>query len=175
MTEPITFIVYGKPQQRGSKQVGVRYDRSGQPVTKNGRVLTFANDSNVKSKEWMSLVRDKAIDAMRGLAMFDCPVVLTARFYFMRPANHFGTGRNAGVLKASAPREFSQAPDLSKLLRCIEDGLSELVYRDDRQICRYGITTGKYWTSDKPRVEVALEAATTESEIGLLSRMESAS
>lgn len=152
----ISFTVIGKPQQRGSKQANVRYDRAGQPITKNGRVLTFAKDDNDKSKEWMNLVRDKAVECMNGVPMMEGPVILTAQFHFLRPAGHFGTGRNAGKLKDSAPLDYCGTPDLSKLLRCVEDGLSQLVYRDDKQICRYGPETGKYWTTTTPRAEIVV-------------------
>lgn len=152
----IHFTVVGKPQQRGSKQANVRYDRSGKPITKDGRILTFAKDDNDKSKEWMNLVRDKAVECMNGVPMMEGPVMLTAKFYFLRPAGHFGTGKNAGIIKDSAPLNYCGTPDLSKLLRCVEDGLSQLVYRDDRQIFTYGHQTGKYWTTETPRVEVVV-------------------
>ena len=153
----IAFTVHGKPQQRGSKQAGVRYGRDGKPMSRDGRILTFAKDMNEKSSEWMNLVRDKAVEAMEGQGPVRGPVVLTARFCFARPQGHFGTGRNRDKLKPSAPKQHFQTPDLSKLLRCIEDGMSEIVYADDRQISEYGAKTGKYWTTGNPRVEIVVE------------------
>lgn len=157
-TSRVVFTILGKPQQRGSKQAHVRYDRMGQPVTKNGRVLTFAKDDNANSKEWMNLVRDKASEAMAGADPMSGPVVLTVRFYFSRPDAHYGSGKNADKLKPSAPTEHAQTPDLSKLLRCVEDGMSSLVYGDDKQVSRYGTGTGKYWTTGASRAEISIEA-----------------
>jgi len=45
-TKTISFVVYGRPQQRGSKQSMVRY-AGGSPVMRNGRVATFTMDANL--------------------------------------------------------------------------------------------------------------------------------
>lgn len=73
------------------------------------------------------------------------PLRLRACFWFPRPASHFGTGRNMGQLKASAPRYVATNPDLDKLMRALGDALSASgVIRDDRQLAwveidkRYG-------------------------------------
>ena len=156
----IEFSILGRPQQRGSKTPWIPRRKDGSMVTDGrGRPVIATMDSNKNSKEWMNLVRDKASEAMHREEMFDEPIVLTVRFFFSRPASHFGSGRNAGRLKPSAPIEYAQQPDLSKLLRCIEDGMNAIVYRDDRQICRYGEETGKYWTDGTPRAEVAVCSA----------------
>lgn len=152
----IYLTIPGKPQQRGSKQANARYGRDGKPVMKDGRVLTFAKDDNANSKEWLNLVRDKAQQKMSGVDILRGPVILTARFYFIRPNSHYGTGRNAGKLKDGSPRHYASMPDLSKLLRCIEDGMTGIVYVDDRQIVRYGEWTGKYWTEEMARAEVEI-------------------
>jgi crossover junction endodeoxyribonuclease RusA len=48
-------------------------------------------------------------------------VVLT--FILPRPKGHFGTGRNAGVLKPSAPAHHTTYPDVDKLTRAVFDAL----------------------------------------------------
>ena len=48
---------------------------------------------------------------------------LQACFWLPRPKGHFGTGKNAGKLKKSAPLYCSTKPDLDKLLRAVCDAL----------------------------------------------------
>lgn len=150
----IEFVVLGRPQQRGSKLASARYDRSGKPVTKDGRVLTFAKDANPKSKAWMDSVRTAAMEAVGdGWEPLRAPLMLSVLFYFSRPKSHYGSGKNAAVVKASAPIAHSQTPDLSKLMRAVEDGMTGIVYADDRQIFCYQ-NTRKHWTTGVERAEV---------------------
>jgi Holliday junction resolvase RusA-like endonuclease len=53
---------------------------------------------------------------------------------FGRPKGHFGTGRNAGRLKPSAPLYVQTNPDVDKLLRAIGDALTQVAITDDRCI-----------------------------------------
>lgn len=151
----IELIVYGRPEQRGSKEAKVQYNAAGQPVTKQGRVLTFAVDSNKKSKAWMEMVTSAAGSKYSG-PLLEGAIELTARFFFVRPQGHFGAGAKAGQLKPSAPKYHTQTPDLGKLLRSIEDALTGVVYRDDKQICMYGWGTAKYWTDRQARAEIRI-------------------
>ena len=144
----VQFTVYGRPQQRGSKNAMVIY-RGGKPVMTNGRVATYAMDSNKKSGPWMAEVRAMAAAAFGGKPLLDGPVILGAQFHFARPQSHYGTKG----LKRSAPLIHTQTPDVSKLLRSLEDSLTGVVWRDDRQIWCYASYTGKYWTETAERVE----------------------
>ena len=62
------------------------------------------------------------------------PVVVTIGFYFQRPKGHYGTGRNALAVRASAPPQMTTMPDVDKLARCALDALSGVIFRDDAQI-----------------------------------------
>lgn len=152
----LSFTVLGRPQQRGSKQAGALYGRDGKPVTKNGRVLTFAKDTNhERSRVWMDQVRQAAGDAYgTGKPLLKCPIKLGVRFYFNRPQSHYGSGKNASKLKPSAPSEHCQSPDLAKLIRCLEDALTGVVWVDDKLVYRYTGDTGRYWTEAQERAEV---------------------
>jgi len=55
-------------------------------------------------------------------------------FYFVRPKSHFGTGKNAGRLKESAPMFHNKKPDLDNLVKFVVDSLNGIFYEDDRQI-----------------------------------------
>lgn len=153
----LTFTILGRAQQRGSKQASLVPKRGGGWVTKNGRPIVVARDMNRKSKDWMQEVRSAASDAVGDADLIMCPVVLTARFYFKRPASHFGTGRNADKLKPSAPTLHGQSPDLAKLLRSLEDALTGVAWHDDRLVWSYGQGTGRYWTTGQERTEVMIE------------------
>jgi Holliday junction resolvase RusA-like endonuclease len=63
------------------------------------------------------------------------PVALEVTFRLPRPASHYGTGRNAGRLKPSAPDFPAGRPDLDKLLRAVLDGLTAGgAWADDAQV-----------------------------------------
>lgn len=59
-------------------------------------------------------------------------------FYFPRPKSHFGTGRNAGKLKLTAPVWHTKKPDIDNLEKAVYDALSEKsgigLWKDDTQV-----------------------------------------
>jgi crossover junction endodeoxyribonuclease RusA len=72
-------------------------------------------------------------------------------FDLARPADHFGTGRNAGTLKASAPSwpVNAKSGDIDKLARAILDAATDAgLWHDDCQVAslvaakRYGPLPG---------------------------------
>lgn len=147
-TKKISFVVYGRPQQRGSKQSMVRY-AGGSPVMRNGRVATFTMDANKKSGSWMAEVRSMAAAAYSG-ELLAGPVTMECRFYFSRPKSHYG----AKGVKQSAPEQHTQTPDVDKLLRAVADALTGVVWRDDRQA--WAVVGRKFWTEFADRLEVEI-------------------
>lgn len=135
----ISFTVYGEQRPQGSKTCRVVY-RNGKPITTaTGRIVTTTMDANKHTKEWRRQVADAAADAMTGKTILDGPVALHLTVYRVRPKGHFGTGKNAGVVKAGAPAYPTTKPDLLKLARAIEDGMSGIVYRDDSQVVTHSL------------------------------------
>lgn len=122
----LTVHVIGNPVQQGSKVA----NRFGGGV----------RDTNAKKlKPWRAEVAGCVAQAMNetGWATLDCPVQVDLVFFHHRPASHYGTGRNAGVLKASAPAWKSTAPDIDKLTRAILDALTDSrAIRDDARVAR---------------------------------------
>lgn len=117
MTEPVEFRVDGLPKTQGSKTAG---------KTKDGRV--FVRDANPKSlREWRAAVRTEAQRAMAGRPLLDgdgLAIRLVCLFSLQRPK--------------SRPKKHhypDRLPDLSKLVRAVEDGLKGIVWRDDSQVC----------------------------------------
>lgn len=180
MNEVINIIVMGKPEPRGSKTPIPMVDeipwppgypplidsRTGKPFvtpkrTKTGGIYIPVRDDNSKSESWMGKIKRAAEMAMNGREPFaNCPVKLTQDFYLERPQNHFGTGKNAGVLKDRCikAKPFKK-PDRLKLARAIEDALTGRVYKDDAQIVDGPVRKHYCAPGDMPRVEIQIEIA----------------
>ena len=141
MSKRIEFVVYGKPAQMGSKKAFVR----------GGRAI-ITDDNSEKRKQWANAVSSVAAEVMRGRDLISSPVQLRALFYFRRPNSHYGSGRNATTLKSSAPELHSQTPDLDKLIRCLGDALTGIVFRDDALI--WSMVISRHWTEKQERAEV---------------------
>ena len=124
MTFLLTCIIPGTPQQQGSK----RSLGAGRPFIEANRNLApwRADAIAYLQAEW------------RGRGPITEPVSVDVAFDFARPASHYGTGRNAGVLKPSAPSAKATAPDLDKLCRALGDALTQAgVLRDDALIASW--------------------------------------
>ena len=52
------------------------------------------------------------------------PVAVQVEFYMPRPRTHYGTGRNAGTIRTSAPGRPATRPDVDKLARAVLDALN---------------------------------------------------
>lgn len=124
----VELSVPGLPAPQGSKRhVG------------NGVMI----ESSKHVKPWRSDVRDAATYFLsrtdRTLYPLDGPLSVDMVFSMPRPKGHYGTGRNAGVLKASAPLYPQGMPDLSKLARSTEDALTSAgLWKDDARVVEYG-------------------------------------
>lgn len=112
-----SFFVPGAPAPQGSK----RYLGNGVMVESSRRV-----------KPWRADIRATALQMVQQPV--SGPVRLDLHFVLPRPKSHFGTGRNAGRLKASAPQYHTQKPDLDKLVRAVGDALTGVAYLDDSQV-----------------------------------------
>jgi len=118
------FWVAGKPQTGGSKKAFVN--------KKTGRAIV--TEDNKKSKPWRADVQAAAYRAVQLESLLEGPLVLKVTFYFNRPKSHYGSGKNAAVLKPSAPQYHITRPDTTKLIRPLEDALTGVLWRDDSQI-----------------------------------------
>lgn len=130
-SDDVRITVIGRPRPAGSKRAY------------NGHVV----HDNPRIEMWMQEVRSAAAKEYGSAPLIEDPVELSAVFYFARPKCHYGSGRNAGVLKSSAPAEMTNTPDLCKLIRAVEDALTKTVWKDDSQISQYG-KMRKQWSED---------------------------
>lgn len=123
IVHPLTFRAYGEPAPQGSKNVY------------RGRVV----ESSKALRPWRQAVTYAAIEALGQKGRrFAGPVLLDLEFVFERPRGHYGTGRNAGILKPGAPAHFkSSTPDLSKLVRAAEDAITDAgAWTDDALVAK---------------------------------------
>ena len=78
-------------------------------------------------------------------------------YWFRRPLSHYGTGRNAEILKQSAPEEYDhhQKPDRDKLDRAVNDAITAagVVWADDK--CNAGGGSWKRWLNSRDEQEGA--------------------
>ena len=124
------ITVHGTPAPQGSKRhVG------------NGVMV----ESSKKVKPWRQDVKHAALEAIPDYSCgcepnapewgTDDALQVEITFYLPRPRGHYGTGRNAGTLKASAPTRPHTRPDLDKLLRSTLDALGEAgLWADDSRV-----------------------------------------
>jgi Holliday junction resolvase RusA-like endonuclease len=90
----------------------------------------FVRDSAKKGAPWRRQVAQAAGEAMNGAGLLDGALSLTVRFWVPRPKGHYG----ARGLRPSAPVYPTTRPDVTKLLRAIEDACTGIVWRDDAQV-----------------------------------------
>ena len=143
----ITIRVYGVPKPGGSKRAF---------VVKGRAVVT---EDCKTSKTWREAVKQAAIEAGAGTSpLLTGPLVVACIFYMPRPKGHYGTGRNADNLKASAPYWPQTKPDATKLIRSTEDALTNVVWRDDALIISPWPTKLYADASHLPGAEIVIDA-----------------
>lgn len=140
----LCFVVLGRPQGKGSKRVLPIRGRNAV-----GERQVALVDSNRNAAPWALKVAAAAADGLieyegaRPYGLIRGPVLVRLDFYFSRPRSHFGTGRNHGRLKPSAPVQMDKMPDVDKLARCALDALVGVVIADDAQVSR--LEADKRW------------------------------
>ena len=87
----------------------------------------------------------------------DNPVEVNIEFRMPRPKGHYGTGKNASVLKASAPLYHLGTPDCDNLAKAVLDALTTIrFWRDDSPVVR--LVVGKcYENGSGPGARVRVE------------------
>lgn len=131
----INFVVHGKPSPSGSKKA---FQHS-----KTGRIVVI--DTAKGKDKWQNASKRAAMEAVKQARweITSGPVALHVSFVFARPKSHYRTGRNSNILKDTAPAYHIQKPDRTKLLRCIEDPFTGVLWTDDSQVIDGNVT--KQW------------------------------
>ena len=116
----VTFRVYGTPASQGSKR-----------WLPNGRMI----EADKKIRPWRDSVHAAIEKAGYTGPNLEGPLEVRVTFWFARPKSHFGTGKNATVLKDSAPLYVAKTPDVDKCVRALLDPITEMrVWGDDSQV-----------------------------------------
>lgn len=137
----LDFWVPGVPRPAGSKVSGVvtKKDKTGKRVPKErpgGGWMTFTKDSSgEKGKDWRGDIQRVVSGAHAG-PLLAGPLAVRFEFALRRPRKHYRTGRYERVLRDDAPRYPTSDPDTTKLVRAVEDALTNVVWVDDAQIVR---------------------------------------
>ena len=124
MFDPIEVVILGRPVPAGSKRA--------LPVRlKSGETRTIIVDANKNAKPWKQEVAQTARSQYAGTGVIQGEIMLCTFFQFARPKSHYRTGKNSHLLRDSAPKYHTQKPDVTKLVRGVEDALSKIIYHDD--------------------------------------------
>lgn len=107
--------------------------------------------------EWMERVRAsfRAAFPLAEPITRQAPVEMSVTFRIARPKSHYRTGKNAELLRASAPVIHTQRPDLDNLLKGVKDALNGLAFADDSQVAEYG-HMAKVWTDGPAETAVII-------------------
>ncbi len=157
----IRFRVYGLPGAQGSKHARPIYRGNGATRQFTGKVAQ--QEQSRKVAPWRSDVKAAAEAALPdGWVLYDGPIAVQVVFIFARPKSHYGTGRNAHLLRdgAASRPTGKNVGDLDKLQRSTFDALTAAgVWGDDSQVVDvfaqkvYGRRPGAFVTiSPAPRV-----------------------
>ncbi len=143
MREVLDVFVAGRARPAGSKTSGVSYRKNEQgerePIRRaDGRIVTFTKDSSgPEGAAWREDVREVVMRVYGGPRLQACRLALV--FVRARPQGHYGSGRNAGRLRAGAPKLPTPRPDALKLARAVEDALTGILYADDAAVCELAV------------------------------------
>lgn len=137
MTPLVTFSVRGIPQSQGSKRAFIP----------RGSKRAVVVENNAKLRPWRADVVAAASAAYSAQPVAG-PVALRCVFYFERPKSH--------TRKQQAAPWKDTKPDLSKLVRGVEDALKGLIWGDDAQVVQ-AVSEKRYAEGEHlPGVEVTV-------------------
>ena len=139
MSNVLSFDIPGSPIGQGRPKFS----------TINGHAKAYDPE---KSRNYKAYVRMLATQAMQetGFERIDGPCNLVIQAYFEVPKSKSKKFREAALADQERP---TKKPDLSNIVKGIEDALNGLAYKDDSSIVYLCVT--KYY-SDVARVEVIL-------------------
>jgi len=139
----VSFFVPGTPIPKGSAKAFY--------IKALGRAVVTQDNAD-KQKPWASMIA--VVAQGHFVKPIEGPVMISMAFKMPRLKGHFGSGKNAGALKASAPTYHVSKPDCDKLQRCVWDALTGIAWKDDSQVAIVTHASKKY--SDKPGVHIRI-------------------
>jgi len=140
----ISLTVYGEPQ-------ALKRHRSHLVETKDGRKFNVEYDPSKKDKKNFLYA---AIYDNKPECPFEGPIETVMVFYMPRPKNHYGTGKNSGILKKIVDFFHWKKPDGDNLQKFVWDALNGIYWKDDSQIAKW--SGMKLYTDLQPRTEIVI-------------------
>lgn len=134
MTFMVNFTIEGEPVPKGRPR-----------FTRQGRTYTPK-----KTKDYESIVADAAKRAMGASEPLETAVKAYIHVTYTVPAS-YPKKRTAACLDGE--EKHTKKPDLTNLVKAIEDGMNGVVYRDDSQIT-YLSATKVYGTQNMVQVMI---------------------
>ena len=138
----IEIRIEGKPAPAGSKRAfGIK--KHGMYTGRHVVVDT----SGAAGRDWRALVQDRAKEAMKDMEMTESAVKFIVHFVYQRPKYHYGKD---GKVKSQYVAAYPKVkPDLTKVIRAVEDALTGIVWKDDTQVVagQYRKTYGPFWST----------------------------
>lgn len=142
----VTIDVRGLPRPQGSMRL--------HKLPNGGTAARYPAAVYAWRAQVQQAVAEMVIDPFLGA------VELSLGFDLPRALGHFGTGRNAGTVKAGAPAHPTSAPDLDKLVRCVGDAITDAgLWKDDAQVV--ALHAGKRYVETRPGVLITVTEAPT--------------
>lgn len=128
MNDTLSVLIPGEPVPQGSQRPFVtKAGRAGSRTSNADRLAPYRAD--IIEHVQRAMARQGWQPAARRAFQ------VNVMFVLRRPKSHYGTGRNAEQLKASAPRWPIRTPDVDKLLRAVNDSLTYAgVWHDDSNL-----------------------------------------
>jgi Holliday junction resolvase RusA-like endonuclease len=119
----------------------------GKPIAKKrpffcrrGKGVVAINTQQTEEGRWLLSARGQIREKLSGALQIEL------QFYFDRPKSHYGSGKKTSVMKATAPDQHTQKPDLDNLVKFTLDCLNGEAWADDAQIVI--IAARKRWCND---------------------------
>ena len=132
------IIIQGKPISKARPRFARR-----------GKFVVIYNSQETEESRWLWEAKGQVDQCFKG------PLYVICHFYMLRPKGHYGTGKNAGKLKANAPEWHTKKPDVDNCIKFVLDCLNGLAWKDD---CQIVAVSGQKEYSGAPRTEIIIEA-----------------
>ena len=137
----------------------------GRPATKGSFVPFFSRSTgrmlvkgdNPRTLGWQARIAAAAREA--GAVAGTGPARVSIAIVLPRPASHLGTGRNAGVVRATAPELPTAKPDVDKVTRAALDALSLVAWLDDSQVVELHVDKNYADEGEEPGVWIEVGPA----------------
>ena len=141
MNNRIEITVYGDPKAQKRHR-----------HAKAGNFIKTYDPSSADKTDFYWICHNK-----RPKEPFTCALSVHMTFVFKRPKSHYGTGKNAGVLKKTAPTYHISTPDADNLCKLPIDALNKFFWKDDSQICE--LSALKIY-GDNPQTRITIRPIT---------------